>query len=400
MTHQDQSWPGPHALRERWLLDPSCTFLNHGSFGACLKAVLDVQQSWQQRLERQPVRFFVHELDDLLANVRHRLGEFIGADPENLALVTNTTQGVSTVLRSLAFSPSDELVMTDHTYPAVHNAVHFIAQHTGATVRIAHVPFPIRDSQQATDAITAALTDRTRLLVIDHITSPTGLILPIERIISEANDRGIPILVDGAHGPGMLPLDLESLGAAFYTGNCHKWVCAPKGAAFLWVDPSRQDELQPLSISLGLFIQRPGESRFRAEFKYTGTWDPSALLSIPAAIDFFAQLPGGWDAVQRHNRELALQARTLLCEALDTEPPTPDAMVGSLATVTLPPGPSEPLETRLAEEFNIETPIIAWPWRSRTEPGPRWIRISAQVYNDLTQYEYLARCLQQCLSDE
>ncbi len=397
-AHAD--WPSAQQLRDLWQLDPAWTYLNHGGYGACPKAVVEAQIEWIRRLERQPIQLIARDLDSELWRLQERLGAFVGAAAKDLVFVANATTGVSTVLRSLRFEPGEEILVSSHSYPSIFNAVEWVAQRWGAKMIVADVPFPIEDPAAVAEALEARMGERTRLLVIDHITSPTGLILPIERIIRTAKQRGIEVLIDGAHGPGMLDLDLNALGADYYTGNCHKWMCAPKGAAFLWIAPSKQEKIAPLSISLGWMIRRDDETPFRAAFKYTGTADPSPILALSAAMDFLEALPGGWDEIRRRNHDLLLQARSLLCEALGVRSPAPASMLGSLCTLPLPDGRADLLEARLTQEFRIEIPVLAWPFRPRVQAGERYFRISAQAYNDLGQYERLARCLQQCLAEE
>ena len=300
--------PSPFAIH--WDLDPDVVFLNHGSFGGCPRVVLDEQRRLQRELESEPVRFLHRELEDRLDPVRAELAAFVDCDADDLAFVRNATEGVNTVLRSLQFVAGDELLTIDHEYNASRNALQFAADRHGACVTTAKVPFPLRSPQQVVDAVLAAVTDRTRLLLIDHITSPTGLVLPIEPIVKALAARGIDTLVDGAHGPGMVPLSLRNLGAAYYTGNCHKWLCTPKGSALLFVRRDRQERIRPLAISHGANSARRDRSRFRLEFDFTGTFDPTPWLCIPTALRFLSGLlPGGMVALQQHNRGLALRAR-------------------------------------------------------------------------------------------
>jgi len=378
-----------------WFIDPDCIFLNHGSFGACPEPVLRRQRELQARLESQPVRFFFWDLPDLAAEAREALGQFLGASPDDLAFVPNATAGVNTVLRSLPLNPGDELLITDHAYGACKNALQFIADQTGAQVVVAHIPFPIERPEQAVQAVLAATSPRTRLALLDHITSPTALVLPIAEMIAALNERGVQTLVDGAHAPGMIPLDIRSLDAAYYTGNCHKWLCAPKGAGFLWVRQDLQEDLRPLSISHGAGVAADPASRFRLEMDWTGTHDPTPYLAVPAALDFMGSLlPGGWPKLMAHNRALALAGRDLLADALQIPAPSPDSMIGSMATLPLPPstGPIHAwpkdrgaLQNRLLREHGIEVPVVCWP----AHPA-RILRLSAQFYNRIEQYERLA----------
>ena len=383
-----------------WTLDPDTTFLNHGSFGACPAEVLEAQRVLRARMERQPVHFLSRDLDDLLGEARAALGGFLNADADDLALVANATSGVNTILRSLAFAPGDELLVTDHAYNACRNAVVFVADRAGAQVVPVRVPFPLDSPEEVLAPILAAVTGRTRLALIDHVASPTGLVFPIERLVEALQSRGVDVLVDGAHAPGMIPLDLRTLGAAYYTGNGHKWLCAPKGSAFLWVRPDRQSRVHPLTISHGFNAVRNDRSRFRLEFDWTGTIDPTAALCIPVALRFMeARLPGGWPAVMERNHRLALVARQRLCAALGIALPCPDNMVGALAAIPLPatgedgpPSPGgDPLQLR--ERFGIEVPVIAWPAAPK-----RLLRVSAQLYNTLEDFERLAQAIRALLS--
>ena len=391
-------------LRQHWGLDPEITFLNHGSFGACPLAVLEHQRQLRERMERQPVQFLARELEPLLDEARAELASFLGAAAEDLAWLSNATTGVNAVLQSLAFGPGDELLTTDHEYNACRNALEHAAGRSGATVVVAPVPFPLGSPDEVVDAVLSRVTARTRLALIDHVTSPTGLVLPIERLVRELAGRGVETLVDGAHAPGMLELSLDELGAAYFTGNCHKWLCAPKGAAFLHVRRDRRNRVRPLVISHGANSPRRDRSRYHLEFDWTGTDDPTAWLSVPAAIRFMGGLvEGGWPELRRRNRRLALQARDELCRALGVEPGCPDEMVGSMAALPLPPGApgsttsalyTDELQSALLRRFQIEVPIIPWP-----APPARLVRISAQVYNRPEQYRRLAAALVELLAD-
>jgi isopenicillin-N epimerase len=385
-----------------WRLDPSVTFLNHGSFGACPEAVLATQAEWRDRMEREPVLFLGRQLEGLLEAARAQVGAFIGADPDDLAFVTNATTGVNTVLRSLAFAPGDELLTTDHEYNATLNALAEVARRDGARVVIAGIPFPLREADEVVDGIIAAVTPRTRIALVSHVTSPTGLVLPIADIVRELGARGIDTIVDAAHAPGMVPVDVTSLGAAYWTGTAHKWLCAPKGAAVLHVRRDRQAGIRPLIISHGANDPRPGRSRFRLEFDWTGTLDPTAWLTLPAAIDLVGRLmPGGWPAVMEANRSLALAGRDVLCNLLAIEPPVPDAMIGSLAAVPLPierdDAVAAELQRLLFDEDRIEVPVSGWPVPAARSPGGGpfgvTVRISAQLYNTLEDVERLGTAL-------
>ncbi|MDB6110336.1 MAG: isopenicillin N-epimerase [Pedosphaera sp.] len=330
---------------------------------------------------------------------RGSLAQFVGADPQDLVFVPSATAGVNTVLRSLTFQPGDELLVTDQEYNACRNALDYAATRSGARVVVAEIPFPLQSADQVVAAVVASVTPQTRLALIDHVTSQTGMVLPIARLAAELAARGVDLLVDGAHTAGMVPLNLRELGAAYYTGNCHKWLCAPKGAAFLHVRRDRQESIRPLTISHGANSRRTDRSRFLIEFGWIGTWDPSAYLGVPEALRFVGSLlPGGWPAIMARNRNLALAGRKVLCAALQIPEPCPEEFIGSLAAVPIPDAPKDgwpgppfyeyPLQDKLRIDHGIEVPVMPWP-----APPKRLPRISAQLYNSLPQYELLAQAL-------
>ena len=386
-----------------WTLDPDITFLNHGSFGATPRAVLEKQQELRARMEREPVLFLARELEARLDEARDVLAAFLDADASGLAFVPNATAGVNAVLRSLDLDLHDELLVTTHEYNACRNALEFVASVSGARVVVVDVPFPIDSPSTVIARILEKVTDRTRLLLVDHVTSQTALVFPVAEIVAELRERGVDTLVDGAHAPGMVPLDLRAIDAAYYPGNLHKWVCAPKGAAFLAVRKDRRASIRPVSISHGANSTRSDRSRFLLEFDWTGTFDPTAVLSVPAALETMAAIGGGWPSVMQRNRELALRARDILIAALGIPSPAPDSMIGSMASIPLPDGtalaaPSlygDPLQERLFENDRIEVPIVPWP-----QPPKRLVRVSAQMYNREEDYTKLAKALVALLEQE
>lgn len=387
-------------LASYWTLDPGITFLNHGSFGACPRPVLAMQQELRERMEREPVLFLDRHLEAMMDEARGRLGTWLGADADDLAFVPNATTGVNTVLRSLRFSPGDELLTTTHAYGACRNALDEVGRQSGAKVVVADVPFPIHFPEEVLGAVLERVTPRTKLAMLDHVTAPTGLVFPIEDLVEALASRGVDTLVDGAHAPGMVGINLERLQAAYYTGNCHKWLSAPKGAAFLHVRKDKQEQIRPLVISHGATSSRKDRSRFRLEFDWTGTSDPTPYLCIPSAIDFFANLlPGGWREVEQRNHKLALEARRILREALGVAVPAPVSMLGSLAAIPLPGDDEEALSRQeglgsaLFNQYGIEVPVFAWPGGRN-----RILRVSAQLYNRPEQYEKLAKAVGELLS--
>jgi isopenicillin-N epimerase len=390
-------------LAHLWTLDPAVTFLNHGGYGATPRIVLAAQQRWRERMEAEPVRFFARDLEPALDEARRSLAAFVNADPDDVAFVPNATAGVNTVLRSLRFEPGDELLTTDHAYGAARNAIEYVAEREGARVVVAAVPFPLQSPAEVVDAVMGCVTPRTRLAVLDHVTSPTALAFPLDVLVPQLTQRGLDVLVDGAHAPGQLPVSVAALGAAYYVANLHKWVSAPKGAGFLWVRRDRQPLVHPLAISHGATSARSDRSRFRLEFDWTGTSDPSAWLAVPDAIEFGAGLmPGGWDALMARNHRLLLEGRDVVCQALGIEPAAPNEMLGSMASIPLPvaragSNPAEdlygdPVHDDL-EAHGLQVMVAPWPQRPNGGSWRRLVRISAAAYNDPADYRRLAAAL-------
>jgi len=293
--------------------------------------------------------------------------------------------------------------VTDHDYNACRNAVRFAAERAGATVVVAPVPLPVESPRQVVEAVISRVSRQTRLAVIDHVTSPTAVVFPIEEIVAELKQREVETLVDGAHAPGMVPLDVGRIGAAYYTGNCHKWLCAPKGAGFLYVRPDRQQDVQPAVISHGFNTPRPGHTRLQDAFDWTGTDDPTPWLCVGEAIRFLGTLSGGGiEGLMRENRRLVLDGRRTLCELAELSPTCPEEMTGSMAALRLPDdadpaaaldtstaiAPVHRLQVELWKRFGIEVPVYHWPAAPR-----KLLRISAQAYNSPAQYEQLAAAL-------
>jgi isopenicillin-N epimerase len=389
---------------DAWELDRRVAMLNHGSFGACPREILQQQTSYRRQMEAEPVRFLVRQLPALWQESRATLATLFSVDPADLVFVRNATEAVNAVLRSLRFGPEDEILVTDHGYNACRNVAAYVAQRFGAKLAVAEVPLAIRGPEDIVDRVLAACTARVRLALLDHVTSPTALVFPIQRLVHELRQRGVETLVDGAHAPGMLPLDLTEIGAAYYAGNGHKWLCGPKGVGFLHVRRDRQEGIEPAVISHGYNTRRPDQPRLHAAFDWTGTDDPTPALCLAAAIRWLKGLSeGGLAGLMRRNHELAVAGRLLLCQLLRLEPPCPEEMLGAMAAIPLPERANEPrpagsyeihpLQTRLLEEFGIEVPIYYWP-----APPHRLLRISAQAYNSLPQYRRLAEVLEQVLA--
>lgn len=349
-------------------------------------------------MEAEPVQFLWRRYEERLEPARSALARFVGAKPADLVFVTNATTGVNAVLNSIKLRAGDELLTTDHDYNACNNVLDAAAKRTGARLVTARVPFPLNSPDQVLEAILKAVTRQTRLLLIDHVTSNTALIFPVSQIIRELEARGVDTLVDGAHAPGMLPLNITKLAPAYYTANLHKWVCAPKGAGFLWARPDKQAGLQPAIISHGNNTHRLGYSAYQDRFDWAGTFDPSAWLCAGAAIKWMSKLHrAGWTGIQKANHAMAVRARELLCERLQVERCCPDTMLGAMATIPLPKhfegkprtGKIDAEQLRLYDRFRIEVPFIRMG-----KPERRYFRISAQLYNSIEEYEYLATALE------
>ena len=391
------SRPQRSPLAIHWKLDDNCVFLNHGSFGATPTAIREEQQKWQHLLEDEPVRFYEDLAMDFMKTTREALAKMLQCSADDLALVENATTGVNTILRSLEFNAGDEILVPDHAYQACRNAIDFVAKRWGAKVVTVNIPFPIEGPHVVVDAIMAGVSQRTVLAMIDTVTSPTGLRMPFEQLVEKLEAKGVAVLLDAAHGIGMIPLALDELGASYTTSNCHKWMCAPKGSAFLHVRKDLQHDIHPLTISHGMTFPLGDTTRFRHEFDWTGTRDISAACSIPATIDCMDNMvEGGWPAIMQHNHDLAMKGRQILCERLGIDAPCPEEMIACIATLELPAGGEagiplhepDPLHKVLQDKYGIQVPV--WSWES---PKGRYIRISAQLYNHIDEYHYLADAL-------
>jgi isopenicillin-N epimerase len=373
--------PFGRAMRDAWTLRDDVTFLNHGSFGATPRPVLAAQDDWRQRMEEQPVEFMDRVYPDAIRAAARELGTFVGARGEDIVFVGNATTAINTVLRAATLGPGDEILVLSHAYPTVQKAADHVADRRGAAVVVADIPFPVASASDVVERVKAALSDATRLAVIDHVTSHTATVLPIKELVEACHARGVSVLVDGAHAPGMVEVDFGEIGADWYAANGHKWLCAPKGCGFLWAPGDAQSSLDPIVISLG-----HGESWTEA-FDWTGTHDPSAHLSISAAIDFHYWLGG--PAARAANRDLCLAAADLLIERWGTEGGAPAAMTGSMTCVRLPGfadatrEDAERVYAQLWQNHGIEVPVLPLS-------GGLWVRISAHAYNELDDYARLA----------
>jgi isopenicillin-N epimerase len=368
------------AVRPEWGLDAGAVTVNHGSYGATPLCVLRAQDEWRRRMEAQPTRFMRSELPGAIRDAAGVLAGFLGARGEDVAFVDNASEACNAVLRSIVLREGDEVLVLGHVYGAVRNTVLHVTGRAGARMVTAPLPFPRPADEDILASIAACLTERTRIAVIDHITSSSALVLPLKQIVALCHAHGVKVLVDGAHAPGHVELDLTALDADWYAGNCHKWLCSPKGAGFLWARADRQDDLHPVVISHGY-----GQG-FVAEFDWTGTRDPSARLAVPAALEFHRRLGGA--ALRQRNIALASEAAAMLAGVLGTEIGHGNRPAGAMAMIRLglsgEVSDARALAIRTAfEAEGCDVPVMA-------HHGSAWLRVSAQAYNDMADYTRLA----------
>lgn len=392
----------PRELRSEfascWNFDPDIVFLNHGSFGASPTEVNSYRACLLDQMEKQPVDFILREYMPRITGILEKLENFTGASPGSIVLVSNVTTGINTVFSNISINPGDELVSTGQEYFSSANIIRTNAAKYDAKHIEVPIDNPVSDPDQVIDSILSAVTSRTILVLIDHISSPTGMVFPVKELVRRLDQLGIDVLVDGAHGPGMIPLNLEELGAAYYAGNCHKWMCAPKTSALLYVRPDKQRDFRPAVMSHVASEFNIEMSDFQIEFFWNGTIDPTPRMSIPFTIDFMESLhPGGWTGIMNENHDKAVRAERLICDRLGIEPPCPESMISAMAAVSLSwkslsdlPHPEgiDPLQNWLLHEKQIEIPVTF-----TSSPQGRFLRLSAQLYNSDTEFEYLCRSL-------
>lgn len=379
-------------LKEQFLLDPEITFLNHGSFGATPRPVFAAYQQWQRELERQPVQFITKQLPIALAHARQVLGAYVQVGADDLVYIPNVTFGVNVVANALDLGVGDTVLSTNHEYGACDNVFHFLSEQRGFDIEKAILPYPITSSEAIVEAIWQAVTPATKLIFMSHITSATALRLPVEAICARAKEAGILTLIDGAHVPGQIPLDLQAIGADFYTGNCHKWLCAPKGSAFLYTQPERQHLIRPLIVSWGWgkYSNLDYGSDYLNKLQYLGTDDPAAYLTVPDAIAF--QEKYDWTAVQESCHQLAKQACLRVAEFTGVNPiyPLTQEFFQQMVLAPLPTVDVLELKARLWDEFCVEIPVYEWN-------GSCYMRISIQAYNTQADVATLLTSLKKAL---
>ncbi len=376
------------SLKEDFLLDPNVVFLNHGSFGAIPKPVFEAYQSWQLLLERQPVSFLSRELDGFLHESRIALGNYLNVDADDLVYVPNATHGVNIIAHSLQLKPGDEVLTTDHEYGACDYTWEFICGKIGAKYIHQPIPLPVHSDEEIIEQFWLGISPKTKVIYLSHITSPTALRLPVEQICRRARQAGILMIIDAAHSPGQIPLDLQALDAKIVFGNCHKWMLAPKGSAFLYVRRDLQYLIEPLIVSWG-YKPTPATttgSRFIDLLQWTGTRDPTAALTVPTAIQFMQD--HHWDEVRSQCHLLLHQAIERICDLTRMPPlyPLDSAFYGQMGIAPLPKSDLPVLKKRLYDEFKIEIPLIELN-------GSQFIRISIQGYNDQSDVDVLTHAL-------
>jgi isopenicillin-N epimerase len=378
----------PHSPLALWALAADVQHVNHGSFGGCPTTVIDAANRWRARLEAAPMQFLVLEWQDHIDRARDMLATFLHAPVDRVAFIPNATTGVAIALASTRLAAGDEVLITDHAYRACKNQLLRIADDRGVRIVTATLPLPF-DADAAVDAIVAAVTPHTKLALLDHVTSPSALVLPLQRIVSALSARGIAVIVDGAHAPGQLELDVGALldaGVTWYAGNNHKWLCAPKGTGFVVASPNAA--LRPVVTSHGASASYGPANRYHAELDWMGTYDPSPHLAVPTAIETLAELGNGWRHVIARNHALAIEMRARLAAALGATALAPDDALGSMAAVpvTLPPNTEAlALEKRLLAE-GWELPIVDFVHGTL-------VRISAHLYNHADQADAAAQKL-------
>ncbi len=384
-------------MREHFLLDPGVVFLNHGSYGACPKPVFAELQRWQFEMEGNPVEFLGRRSAALLAGARERLAAHLGAHAADLVFVANATTGVNTVVNSLALQPGDEVLATDHEYGACDAAWRVACARAGAFYRRVEIPLPF-DNDSFVERVLAAVTPRTRLIFASHVTSTTALIFPVAELCAAARERGVPTLIDGAHAPGQLPLDLAAVGAEFYTGNCHKWLCAPKGAAFLHVRREHQAAIAATVVSWGYVAEWmagdgihtgaldafAGHHVLERRLQWQGTRDIAAFLAVPAALDF--QQRHGWPAWQRRCHDLACATRARVAQHNGLPPAAPDAAFAQMVVIPVVTDDPAALQRWLFDAHRIEVPVTQ-------HAGHCFVRVSVQAYNTEAELDALVHAL-------
>lgn len=399
--------PPPSDLAANWMLDPCLVFLNQGSYGATPRQVMAARMRYLEAVEQDPIRYLMQDAWRNLDRSREKLGELVNAPSADLVHMRNVTEAVATIVSNITLEPGDEIVANTHEYPACLAILEREAAKAGATVVKPHLPFPVANDDELYEAIMGAVTSKTRYCLVSHVTSPSAMVLPVARIVAAMRERGIETIVDGAHAPGFCEVDIAAINPAFYTANCHKWLCSPRASGSLYVRPDLQEGFRPLALSVNTKKPRKDRSFLHTEFDYVGTQDSSASFCLADAIDTVPTfIDGDWLTVRADNHAKTLAARDLLCDAFGVDAPVPDALLGSMATIPLPHHEpvrgariaarptlyADAMQDRLVEIHKIQVPV----WSMEVTPGSapmRFVRISCQLYNSPAQYEYLAEAI-------
>jgi isopenicillin-N epimerase len=384
------------SLGNLWQLNKEITYLNHGSFGATPIEIIKHQRQLMDDLEAEPVNFMVNKLPKYLSDAKEALGNFVGTSKDNLFFVSNTTTGVNTVLKSLMLTNCDWLT-TSHAYGACVNAFKFYAAQNNSILNIAPIIYPNATDDAILEAIENTITQKTKLALIDYVTSASAIIFPIKKIIALLKAKGILVIIDAAHAPGMVDFSIDTLDADFFVANCHKWICSPKGSAFVYVNPKHHHLIKPLVISHYNDTDESSASHWSVNFDWDGTHDYSAFIGVKKAIAYMPTLhKDGWAGIKKHNHELVWEAGNKIANALGVPLPVDKNMIGSILNIPMPNGEipvfnfhyNPKLKSILYDDYKIEVPIFMFP-----KAPKQWLRISAQLYNHMEQYDYLINSL-------
>lgn len=389
--------PNYSAHASHWSIDSNVVYLNHGSFGATPSAVLAKQRTYQDAMEHQAIDYFIQQLPNLIQESKSCLAQYVGTSNHNIIFTPNTTTGVNTILNSLTANAGDHWLNTNHGYGACNRAFAHYAHKQRCVLDTVIIDYPITDASHILTAIEAAITPHTTTALIDYITSASAIIFPIAEIIALLHSKGIQVIVDAAHAPGMVPFAIDELKPDYLVANCHKWLCSPKGSAFVYVAPQHQEHIHPLIISHYNDVAPTSPMHWSNQYMWDGTHDYSAYIAVQHAINYLPTILGtGWLGVMNHNKSLALQGATIIANKLSVALPAPDHMLGSIINIPLPQGivgdyafhSTTQFKDMLLSKYGIEVPINFFP-----VAPTQWLRISAQLYNSIAQYEYLAHCL-------
>jgi isopenicillin-N epimerase len=393
------NFPTYSHLAKYWGLNKDIVYLNHGSFGATPTAVLEKQQQYQKEMEAEAIEFYIDNLPNLLNESKTALANFVGTSTHNIVFTQNTTTGVNTILKSIIGREGDEWLTTNHGYGACVHALKHYAAKNKCEVVVAAVDYPVKTEEDMIAAIEKSITPKTTIALIDYVTSASAIIFPVKKIIELLHSKGIKVIIDAAHCPGMIDFSIDDLQPDFFIANCHKWICSPKGSAFIYVAPEHQQMISPLVISHYNDSQVGEAAHWSNQFMWDGTHDYSAYICVKEALEHLPTLhQDGWAGIKKHNRELAFTAATKIAEALKVQLPAPKELLGSIINIPMPNGETpekffhhnQALKNKLFKRYNVEVPVFLFP-----KAPQQWMRISAQLYNSMEQYDYLIECLKE-----